>query len=76
MSRVTILRGERVALRPATPDDVPALVRVLETPEVARWWDATDAGERMRAEMAGGDVTTFVVEAGGACAGLIQCRSR
>jgi aminoglycoside 6'-N-acetyltransferase len=51
---------------------VPALVRVLETPEVARWWDATDAEERLRAEMAGRDVATFVVEAGGALAGLIQ----
>jgi aminoglycoside 6'-N-acetyltransferase len=57
---VTVLRGERVALRPATVADVPALLAILRTPEVARWW-----GERVeddiRQAIDDADTTVWVV---------------
>jgi aminoglycoside 6'-N-acetyltransferase len=39
---VTVLQGERVTLRPATRDDIPALVKIRETPEVFRHWRGGD----------------------------------
>ena len=40
---MTVLEGRLVRLRPATPADIPALVRIRETPEVfARWRGGED----------------------------------
>jgi aminoglycoside 6'-N-acetyltransferase len=39
---MTTLRGERVILRQATGEDVPALVAIRTTPEVRRWWGEED----------------------------------
>jgi len=67
-----LLRGELVTLRPVTAADVPALLRILVTPEVARWWGGSPPEEVLRADMASGDVTVLVVEADGECAGLVE----
>ena len=42
MEAMTTLRGDLVTLRPATDDDVPALVEIRATPEVRRWWGEED----------------------------------
>jgi aminoglycoside 6'-N-acetyltransferase len=39
---MTTLPGDRVTLRPATDDDVPALVEIRTTAEVRRWWGEED----------------------------------
>jgi aminoglycoside 6'-N-acetyltransferase len=63
------LRGERVALRPATAADVPALMAIARTPEVHRWWgDQADLAEQVEQ----GDVAVFVILVDGVAAGLIQ----
>ena len=33
-----VLHGALVTLRPATSHDIPALLAILDEPEVARWW--------------------------------------
>jgi aminoglycoside 6'-N-acetyltransferase len=35
---LTELHGERVVLRPPTPEDAPELRRIRASPEVVRWW--------------------------------------
>jgi aminoglycoside 6'-N-acetyltransferase len=61
------LRGRTVTLRPVTEDDLPALLAILEEPEVARWW-RRDEWERVDED----DAVTFAVVADGAVAGCIQ----
>jgi aminoglycoside 6'-N-acetyltransferase len=51
------LDGRLGRLRPVTPDDVPALVAILEEPEVARWWRRSE-WERVDEQ----DAVTFVIE--------------
>jgi aminoglycoside 6'-N-acetyltransferase len=62
---MTVLRGDRVLLRPLVDADAPDLRRILNTPAVARWWDA-DAIEP------DDEVTRFTIEVDGAVAGMIQ----
>jgi aminoglycoside 6'-N-acetyltransferase len=68
---VTVLRGERVLLRPASGADVPALVAILRAPEVARWW-----GERVDDDVRGAledpDTTVWVVCEGERAIGMVQ----
>jgi aminoglycoside 6'-N-acetyltransferase len=64
---MTVLRGERVLLRPLGEADLPELRRILETPAVARWWDV-DAHEILDDH----DVTAHAIEVEGAVAGMIQ----
>jgi aminoglycoside 6'-N-acetyltransferase len=64
---MTVLRGERVLLRPLGEADLPELRRILGTPAVARWWDV-EAGEILDDE----DVTALAIEVEGAVAGMIQ----
>jgi aminoglycoside 6'-N-acetyltransferase len=40
-----LLQGERLQLRPATLDDVEAILEIVTEPEVARWWGECDADE-------------------------------
>jgi aminoglycoside 6'-N-acetyltransferase len=66
------LRGERVVLRPATPDDLDALLRVLQAPEVACWWGDYDR-ERAAADLLDDPEShTFAVIVDGAVEGLVQ----
>jgi aminoglycoside 6'-N-acetyltransferase len=55
-------------LRPVTDADLPELLRIHETPDVARWWDVP-AKNFPQDEP---DATRFVIEVDGAVAGLIQ----
>ncbi|HEY2788794.1 MAG TPA: GNAT family protein [Gaiellales bacterium] len=56
-------------LRPLTAADGPALVRILETPEVARWWDEPDEGFPFTDDP---EATRLVIEVDGVVAGMIQ----
>ena len=56
-------------LRPLTAADAPELLRILETPEVARWWDEPDEGFPFTDDP---EATRLVIEVDGAVAGLIQ----
>jgi aminoglycoside 6'-N-acetyltransferase len=58
-----------VNLRPLAAGDGVELLRILETPEVARWWDEPDAGFPFTDDP---DATRLVIEVDGAVAGLIQ----
>jgi aminoglycoside 6'-N-acetyltransferase len=66
---VTHLRGRAVTLRPATADDVPALVAIRTAPEVVRWWgEEDDYTAAVTDELA----TTYAIESGGRIVGAIQ----
>lgn len=62
-----VLTGRRLRLRRATEADAPALLAILDEPEVARWW-RRDEWERLDETGA----VTFVIEVDGAAAGCIQ----
>ena len=61
------LHGRLVTLRPVTPADLPALLAILDEPEVARWWRRAE-WERVDEH----DAVTFAIVADGAVAGCIQ----
>jgi aminoglycoside 6'-N-acetyltransferase len=61
------LHGRLVKLRPVTPADLPALLAILDEPEVARWWRRAE-WERVDER----DAVTFTILAGGDVAGCIQ----
>jgi aminoglycoside 6'-N-acetyltransferase len=66
---LAVVHGERVVLRPAQPDDAPALAHILAEPEVARWWganDADDVGEAL------GEQPSWVILVDGAVAGWLH----
>jgi aminoglycoside 6'-N-acetyltransferase len=56
-------------LRPLAAGDEAELLRILTTPEVARWWDEPDEGFPFTDDPA---ATRLVIEVDGAVAGLIQ----
>jgi aminoglycoside 6'-N-acetyltransferase len=69
-----MLEGDLVRLRPVTGADLPALLAILEEPEVARWWRRAE-WERVDEK----DAVTLAIElrtagamagAGGAAAGV------
>jgi aminoglycoside 6'-N-acetyltransferase len=65
------LRGERVALRPLVAEDLDAVYRALQEPEVARWWGAFDAA-RVRAELLETPETvTLAIDIAGSLAGVV-----
>jgi aminoglycoside 6'-N-acetyltransferase len=67
------LQGEHVRLRPARPEDVPDLVRIRATPEVARWWrGGDDMAAAVTEDLAEEGTETFVIEHDGRVAGAIQ----
>jgi aminoglycoside 6'-N-acetyltransferase len=61
------LHGRLVTLRPVAPADLPALLAILDEPEVARWWRRAE-WERVDER----DAVTFTIVAGGRVAGCIQ----
>lgn len=70
---MTVLRGERVVLRPITEADVGPIAAVLATPEVATWWpDEDEATVRERIDQPEADTTTWAVWVGEAIVGLAQ----
>jgi aminoglycoside 6'-N-acetyltransferase len=70
---VTVLRGERVVLRPVRDGDRDALAAVLGEPSVARWWSPGSPGENADAWLEDDPETTvWVIEVDGAVAGSIS----
>jgi aminoglycoside 6'-N-acetyltransferase len=61
--------AETLELRPLRPADAPALLRILQTPEVARWWDAPDPGFPLTDDP---ESVRFTIVVDGRVAGLIQ----
>jgi len=59
-----VLRGRVVTLRPVTGTDLPALLSILEEPEVARWWRRAE-WERVDEK----DAVTFAIVLTGDAAG-------
>jgi aminoglycoside 6'-N-acetyltransferase len=62
-----ILQGILVALRPIEDADAPALLAILDQPEVAEWW-RRDEWERLDKD----DAVTFTIVLDGAVVGCIQ----
>jgi aminoglycoside 6'-N-acetyltransferase len=58
-----------MVLRPLAEGDDVDLLRILRTPEVARWWDAPDDGFPWTDEP---DARRLAIEVGGTVAGMIQ----
>jgi aminoglycoside 6'-N-acetyltransferase len=56
-------------LRPLQPEDAGELLRIIATPEVARFWDEPDEGFPLTDDPG---ATRLVIEVDGAVAGLIQ----
>jgi aminoglycoside 6'-N-acetyltransferase len=69
MELLAVLESERLTLRPATDDDVEALVALLAEPDVAAWWGRYDA-ERVREELASTPSLAIVVD--GSVAGWLH----
>jgi aminoglycoside 6'-N-acetyltransferase len=65
-----ILRGARVVLRPARPDDLERLIEIRREPGVLMWWGNASEDE-VRDEFIGVD-DALVVEVDGEVAGGIQ----
>jgi aminoglycoside 6'-N-acetyltransferase len=61
--------ADRLSLRPLDPDDAAALVRILETPAVARWWDVPEPGFPLTDDP---ESTRFTILVDGDVAGLVQ----
>ena len=65
---MTVLRGDRLVLRPATEADVEPIAGILGEPEVARWWGLHDTAQALINDPS---VETFAIEVGGEVAGLL-----
>lgn len=68
---MVVLKGERVLLRPGRPEDVDALVRIREEPEVARRWGSEDIEDDVREGFVGNE-EGFIVEVDEEVVGAIQ----
>jgi aminoglycoside 6'-N-acetyltransferase len=68
---MTVMRGERIVLRPATEDDLDAIVAMLEEPEVAPWWGDYDAGRVRRDHLEDDESETYAIEVGDEFAGVL-----
>lgn len=66
------LRGDRVALRPMTRDDVGRITEILSHPEIAYWWQEHDEARVHRELIEDPEVTAFVIELECAVVGLIE----
>jgi aminoglycoside 6'-N-acetyltransferase len=58
-----------LALHPLVPDHAAELLRILQTPEVARWWDAPDPGFPLTDDP---ESTRLTILHDDAVAGLVQ----
>lgn len=55
------LHGAHVTLRPATPADAEALTKILEQPDVARWWPRYDHARVRDVLVDSTDMTVYVI---------------
>jgi aminoglycoside 6'-N-acetyltransferase len=67
-----ILKGQAVVLRPAVEADIPALVAIVSSPEVARWWGNPPTAEEFARDLVDEEVAIFVILVDNQVAGLIQ----
>jgi aminoglycoside 6'-N-acetyltransferase len=65
-----VLKGPRMSVRPATEDDVQAILAVLREPAVARWWGPVDEPEVLRTIREDG---AFAAEVEGRVMGILLC---
>ena len=68
---MTVLRGERVLLRPGHPADLDMLVQIRNEPEVARRWGFEGIEDEIREQFIGTE-EGYVIEVGGGVVGAIQ----
>lgn len=68
---MTVIRGERVVLRPATEADVGAIATMLAEPEVHRWWGYEDDDRIRRDHLDDEDSETYAIEVDGDFAGIL-----
>jgi aminoglycoside 6'-N-acetyltransferase len=61
--------ADELELRPLQAADAPELLRILQTPEVARWWDVPEPGFPLTDDP---DSVRFTIAVDGRVAGLIQ----
>lgn len=61
-----------MTLRPAGPEDAPALAAIRATPEVARWWGPAGAPAEIAADLGEPDKEVFAILAEGRVVGAIQ----
>lgn len=66
------LRGRQVIVRPATADDIDALVTIRETDEVRRWWRGDDVRADTLEHVTDDDVDFCAIEVGGQVVGAVQ----
>jgi aminoglycoside 6'-N-acetyltransferase len=71
LSAMTVIRGDRVLLRPATEADLDAMVALLSEPAVACWWGAYDAGRVRRDHLDDDASETYAIEVGDQLAGIL-----
>lgn len=64
-----VLRDGELTLRPAHPDDAPAVLRLLQDPEVAAWWGQGNTLASVEQELEG----AFTIEVDDAVVGLLEC---
>jgi aminoglycoside 6'-N-acetyltransferase len=65
--------GSKVRLRPATRDDIPALVPIRRAPEVYAWWrGGVDLRSAIEVDLAEPGATAYVIEHDGRVIGWIQ----
>lgn len=69
MTPITI-RGPRVILETATPDDSESLVRILADPSVSRWWGIYDAARVVNELLP--SATTLIASVGAEPIGFVQ----
>ncbi len=69
---VPVLHGERVLLRPATPDDVARLAPIMADPSVARWWTAASAAGAAADWLADDGLLKLMIELDGDVVGSLQ----
>lgn len=73
MTRMTVLSGSTVTLRPTTSDDVAVLAGIRATPEVHRRWRGEDLLAEIAADLADEDLHLFTVATAiGEVIGLVQ----
>ena len=66
---MTSLQGRRLAMRPLTAPDAPALRKILAEPTVAAWWQEPDPAWPLDADP---HTTRLTIDVGGQVAGMIQ----
>jgi aminoglycoside 6'-N-acetyltransferase len=71
LTAMTVMRGDRVLLRPATEADMGAFLAMLGEPEVACWWGDYDADRVRRDHLDDDESETYAIEVGGRFAGVL-----